>query len=380
MVDQNQIKISFPQQTGRLPLTFSLGQRFIANVRKSPHGLILEFGKNRLPARATTTLTDGDRLLLEVADIKQDLILRVIEHFGQQPALHQTLRQAIPRQGSAEQLIEAICRIRTQSLTDVAPNSFIRSLPTLQDLSRPGNFSQVYYNSGLFCEHKIASPTTPADLTNDVKVQLLRWIRQLRSTATPSNPIPMPAIANPTPSPVELSEAVTIKSGRDKARPNPHARPHLSETAQIQPSAEAFLQRITALQIRLALHEQTDWTLELPFRDAEGLGSTRLRIRSSSDPAQPEERAFTLDVTLQLPAAEPMYVALLLRGKTIDCAWWCPCARTTAALKSALPQFRQRLTENGFEQCRINIQQGWPNHDPTAPSAEIPPGMIHEQA
>ncbi|MCG5548618.1 flagellar hook-length control protein FliK [Halorhodospira halochloris] len=368
MVGLNQIQICFPQMTGRLPLTFSLGQRFIANVRKSPHGLVLVFGENRLPARAETAVADGDRLLLEVADIRQDLILRVVEHFGQRPALQQTLRQTIPRQGSVKQLIKSMAS--NLGTYDVAQSNFISSLPTLHSLQHPGSFSQAFYNSGLFCEHRIASTRTPEDLAKDHKAQLLRWIRAMRSD-TGSN------------------SSTNIRTSTRRATQAPSLEATPSQQDPILNSAEAFLARITALQTRLALNQQADWSLEIPLRDDNGLGSASLRIRwSSAETTQHTnetdsneiQRVFTVDASLDLPAAAPMYVALLLQGKSIDCAWWSTCAKTVAALQARIPQLRQKLAEQGLDQQRINVQQGWPNQDQTAPAVEIPAGMIHEQA
>lgn len=342
MGELEQVQITFPEATGRQSLTLSRGQRFVATVRRSPHGLILEFGEHRLPARAEMNVTDGDRLLFEVTDVRNELVLRRVDHFGQHPALQQALRHAVPRQGSAPLLAAAINAC--EQATEEVPSSFINALPSLTSLGQAGNFGSMFTNCGLFCEHRIATSNNPEQLRADLKVQLLRWMRWM-------------------------------------APQQPSCTATLSQPSAISSSAAAFLQRLTALQVRMALYQQEDdWTLEIPFRDDAGLGSARLRIRRTHDSsAPPGERALTLDANLQLYAAAPMYVVLFLRGKSIDCAWWSTCASTVQALREAVAQLRQRLIEQGFAQPRINIQHGWPNLDQTAPSSEIPPGMIYEQ-
>ncbi|WP_274519777.1 MULTISPECIES: flagellar hook-length control protein FliK [Halorhodospira] len=342
--------IRFPEASGRPDLPLRLGDTLEARARLTGAGLILILGAHRLPARADVPVADGDRLRLRVASVGHPLVLQVTDHLGPRPALQWTLRQALPRQATAESLVgdlrSALRRPLTNLDSHTACQEFQDAVPSARSLSSAAGIRETLAHAGLYLEARLARG---ADTGADLKGRLSAWLAALR----PRHP-----------------------EGGDRKRPTPEFPP--AERALLD-QLEAFFWRIQALQAHRALHTRgtRDWTLDIPVRQGDALHALRLRIRPAT--GADGGAAWTIEARLALERLGPVAVSLHLAGGRADLAWWAQQRVSAERLANALPKLEQRLRAAGLEPGAITCYHGWPAHDGTAPSSTATQGIIDEQ-
>ena len=343
--------IRFPEASGRPDLPLRLGDTLEARARLTNRGLILILGNHRLPARADVPVADGDRLRLRVAGLGHPLILQVTDHLGPRPALEWALRQALPRQDTAESLLGALRQTFRHRLMNSAMHSacqeFRDALPSTRALSSAAGVRQALTHAGTHLEARLARG---AETGRDLKGRLSAWLAALRRHHTEENGRPV--------------------------RPPGDGLP--AEPALLG-QLEAFFWRIQALQAHRALHAHgtPDWSLDIPVRQDGALHAVRLRIRPATGAAG--SAAWTIEARLALERLGPVAASVHLAGGRADLTWWAAQRDSAERLAGALPGVEQRLRAAGLEPGAITCYHGWPAHDSTAPASTATPGIIDEQ-
>ena len=343
------VTIRFPEASGRPDLPLRLGETFEARVRNGPSGLILEISEHRLPARADVDISEGDRLLLRVTDLGHPLILQIVGHLGPRPALQSALREALPRQTPAADLIETRLQPGAGQPPTTTPlradDPRLPTLPEMVELTTPTGLQRVVHHSGLFLEARLARGGA---INADLKAETARAVERLRAQAP-----------------------------RDPRHPGDDAS---AAAHPLLEALEGLLRRIEALQARLALEAATDreWALDLPVRDGESLHALRLRARPAA--GADCEAAWRLAVHLRLARLGPIYATLHLAGGRADITWWAWQRSSAEDIAAALPQLEERLVAAGLTPGAIICYHGWPTEDETAASREVARGIIDEQA
>ncbi|WP_041594983.1 flagellar hook-length control protein FliK [Halorhodospira halophila] len=341
--------IRFPEASGRPDLPLRLGDTLEGRARLTNAGLVLILGEHRLPARADVPVADGDRLRLRVAGVGHPLVLQVTHHLGPRPALQSTLRQAPPRQTTAESLVSSL---RTAARGTPSPitlhaacQNFWATLPSAQALSSASGVRTTLNRAGLCLEARLA---LGAETRDDLKGRLSAWIASLRRHH-PLDP---------------RHQAATDGAPAERA---------------LLQQLEAFFWRIQAIQAHRALHTRgtADWTFDLPVRDGDALHALRLRVRPAT--GAPGQAAWTIEARLTLERLGPVAASLHLADGRADLTWWAQDRSSAERLAGALPWLEERLRGAGLEPGAITCYHGWPAYDGTAPTTTATPGIIDEQ-
>lgn len=338
---------TLPVRGGAAP-AWRVGQVLAATVVSAPRQGLSDLRIGTLLVRAQTgalQLSPGQTLRLEVASLKEQPVLRLLNQMAADP-LNAALRNALPRQQplapllaslariagdarAARQLASGITRGITPEIARAAQDLFSR-LPAAATLGQAGGLREALRNSGLFLESKLAhtvgsaalpaGPLTPArtpDVGADFKANLIRLVQVLRENAATSTPAaqrgggaaPAAAATTPPVPPAALSAAAVAAlanarlpasaalHGDPGAPPRPGQPPQpqsvaaFARLAALEPlellrQSEGALARIQLNQLSSLTGERPtagDWLIELPVRRDGDIDLWGLRIGREPD-------------------------------------------------------------------------------------------------
>ena len=392
-----------------LTRNWRVGQILAATVTsRSPSGeATLRIGTQQVQAQAgNINLYAGQRLELQVVALGHVPALRLIKTDPPDP-VRVALRNALPCQRPLSHLFSQLAQLLTRPgnaspmVLEMARN-LIGRLPDYRQLSSTEGLRRTLCNSGLLLESRLASNSTPqADLTQDLKANLLRLIdalRNLAATITPARARPGSGLSRSSAAAQSSASAGTTKS--DSAPPQrilsgevrePAGRVLLA-AAGVQPlpsldlveHAESALARIRLNQLSSLNQDRSlsaEWLVEVPVRRGEQIDTWQLHLRrdgtGKQDNNKPAEDKWSAVLQFVLPNLGSMEVRVKLAGETISTAFVAETDATVPVLEKHLPHLRCRLEALGLKVMHLGCHQGASS---TAPSVAQRSSLLDEQA
>ncbi len=153
----------------------------------------LQLADRQVRVNSEVPLQTGTHLRLEVVETGPRTVLKQLATPASTPpqVAILSLREALPRQGSAAPLLSNLQHIASGTPDDLPPlprevtqlaHSIIQALTSKEALSRPGALKQALKDSGLFLEARLAAMPgrhTEVSLAQDFKAGLLKLARLL---------------------------------------------------------------------------------------------------------------------------------------------------------------------------------------------------------
>jgi len=221
---------------------------------QSPDGTVtLRLGTQLLEGRSDLPLRPGQSLTLQVTQTGTPLVLRIVPEAATAPApmtgraneasrdtvsargprlgpiaetatgtdgINRALRQALPRQGEIQPLLDGLVGAARGAPGSLLPpavaafaNRLLSRLPDIQTLVAPGALKQALRDSGLFLEAHLARNSAAPE--RDLKAMLLRLQGMLRNVAV--TPDRHDATGNSPPTPDGDTPAVVALQQRTDA-------------------------------------------------------------------------------------------------------------------------------------------------------------------
>lgn len=407
-----------PGHSGTAP-AWRVGQVLAAIVVASPRQGLSDLRIGTLLVRAQTgelQLAPGQTLRLEVASLKEQPVLRLLNQMAADP-LNAAMRNTLPRQQPLAPLLASLVRAAgdVQATRQLAPEivraaqELLGRLPAAAALGQAGGLREALRNSGLFLESKLAraatgtaqpagaaAPPRAPDIGTDFKAHLIRLIQVLRENAANSTPqaprggTAPPAAALPSPAtPAALSPAM-LAAVLANARPpaaagaygDPAAPPQRGQPPQPQAVAalgraaleplellrqsEGALARIQLNQLSSLTGERPtagDWLIELPVRrdgdiDLWGLRIGREPDRDGTGAAEGGAPGWAVTLAFELPGLGPMQARIALCGERVTAQFFSPSRDIAPLVRTHLPLLDARLRAAGLEVGELGCSEG----------------------
>lgn len=327
---------------------WAVGQLLRAVVdSQTPDGTItLRLGTQLLEGRSDLPLRPGQSLTLQVTQAGTPTVLRIVpETATGTDGINRALRQALPRQGEIQPLLDGLvgaARAPGPLPPAVAAfaNRLLSRLPDIQTLAVPGELKQALHDSGLFLEAHLARNSAAPE--RDLKAMLLQLQGILRNTAVAPNRHDLPGSTPPTP---ENADAQTV--------------------AALQHRTDAALARVVMNQIDSLPRDASATTplvVELPLRWNDQPGMLRLQIEPD-DAARHEENAtpgWSVWLSFEPGDLGPVHCRLQLRGERVSAVFWAERETTAALLEENLGQLESGFRQEGLTPRRLHCRTGKP--------------------
>ena len=363
----------------------------------------------QLLAETPQPLTLGQRLLLQVSQLGEKPILKVLSETETTPALlKQTatntplsepqlkaaLMQALPRQTSMTPLLANLSWINQQQSTAIALPQAIQAmakelfdkLPTKEKISTAEGIKQAIKDSGLFLENKLSeaaqTKSTP-ESGDDLKNLLLRLFSSVQkqpaggATQTPSQtaarptqgatpliPVPPPTMSGNRPQPQHQAEATLATLNNA-----------LNLIQELGKQTEGSIARTQLHQLAsLPTPDQNPavWSFELPIRNQEQVDLFHFVIeeyKGGKDGNDEPKHRWSVTIAFDLEALGPMYTRLQLENGKISTTFWADSFDTSTLITQNLPELAQRFKAAGLESSELRAFRGQP---PEAVNRDIP--------
>lgn len=413
-----------PPARGEAAPAWRVGQVLAATVVSAPQHGISDLRIGTLLVRAQTgelPLSPGQTLRLEVASLKEQPVLRLLDLVASNP-LTAAMRNTLPRQQPLAPLLASLARAAgdpaasrqlAPEVVHVARELFSR-LPAAASLGQAAGLREALRNSGLFLESKLArtaagaapaapsTPSRPPGAGADFKANLIRLVQVLRensANSTPSAPrsgatgpgpataTGLPAAAPAPPSPVTLGvipaharAAAAAGVQGDPAVPPLRGQPPQPQamatslarlSAALDPvellrQSEGALARIQLNQLSSLAHEgqaAAGWPIELPVRrdghvDLWSLSIRRDPDRGGTGAAEENTPGWSVTLAFELPGLGPMQARVALRGTRITAQFFSPVQTIPPLVRAHLPLLDARLRAAGLEVGELGCSDG----------------------
>lgn len=359
------------------PADWRLGTVLQALVLEQPDAGVaaLRIGGTSYGAQISFPVAKGERLLLEVAALDPQPILRAIRDPAAADVAGLALRQLLPRQGG---MGAALARIEALLATqpDHAPlppqvaaaaRQLLHSLPTREALATPAGLRAALTNSGILLEAKLLAGGAGADaaVVGDFKANLLRLAEALRM---------LPAVAGSAPA---LSPQTALQNAAPLLPPLRRVHPAAQAPIAIDPPSAGLLDaylgdleaEVNAALARLQLHQlaalpSTEdprqlWLLELPVRDRGATDVWQLRIEEEPQRKDPEAGCgWRVEMAVELPDLGALTAIVALRSGRVSISFWAEQAATAALFNAHLQLLEERLDAAGISAARLSCRPG----------------------
>lgn len=401
--------------------TWRVGQVLAATVVANPQPGQSELRIGNLLVRAQTgtlELTPGQNLRLEVASLKEQPVLKLLSLMQQDPVML-AVRDTLPRQQPLAPLFNALARLSagTAQTQDLAPaiarlaREIFNRLPDSGSIATANGLRQALRDSGLFLETKLAQASTAqpgvpkddprsAELTRDIKANLLRLVSVLRENAANSAPGTSrtggpptgatPAATSGTAPTAQLAAALASAAAprAPLTAPSPDADAPLQRgqpplppvaaarlanaqelaltTRELQRQAEGALARVQLNQLSSLPQERQagmEWLIELPVRREQETDIWNLRISRDPDRAQGRDAAeqapgWSVMLAFDLPGIGAMQTRVNLRGEQISAQFFSQTAGVLPLVMEHLPVLQARLRQAGLQVDELSCHHG----------------------
>lgn len=430
------IAVATPTRGDTTLATWRVGQVLAATVVSSPQPGRAELRIGNLQVAAQTgnlQLTPGQALRLEVASLKEVPVLKLLGVLQQNP-VNQAVRDALPRQQPLAPLLGMLARIGAggQLPPEIArlAQELMARLPNPASVGNPTGLRQALRDSGLFLEAKLARAAPPqtaaapggnpasakaAELSGDLKANLLRLVQALRNNAansapagarpaagtpgapaaaTPGTPVlptaPLPAAAlavSRLPPGTLLDPGAPLQRGQPPLPPVAAAQfARLQEQAmnrgELLRQAEGALARVQLNQLSSLPQERAqpaEWLIEMPVRrdgetDVWGLRISRDPEREGGRDAEraPDDGpGWTVMLAFDLPGIGPMQSRISLRGECVSAQFFSRQQGILPLVAEHLPLLQARLQQAGLRVSELTCHHGQIPAPAVAPKTRI---------
>ncbi len=314
---------------------------------QSPDGTVtLRLGTQLLEGRSDLPLRPGQSLTLQVAQTGTPVVLRIVpETATAADGINRALRQALPRQGEIQPLLDGLVgAARAPGLLPPAvaafANRLLSSLPDIQTLVVPGELKQALHDSGLFLEAHLARDSAPPE--RDLKAMLLQLQGMLRNVAATPVRHDLPSSVPPTP---DNADTQTV--------------------AALQHRTDAALARVVMNQIDSLPRDASTATplvVELPLRWNDQPAMLRLHIEPDDTTRHEKNATPGWSVWLSLEPGDlgPVHCRLQLRGEQVSATFWAEHETTAALFQENLEKLGLGFQQEGLTPRLLHCQTGKP--------------------
>lgn len=364
------------------------GQTVRATVLGVEGGRVsLRIGNQTLQMNAPVALQQGQQLELQVQQLRDLLVLRMIGAPRLADLVANGVRQALPQQGGLPPLLanlQALARGEAPMPTPRELNQlagrFLQQLPQLQGMLSEQGVRQAIQESGLFLEAKLAQtvraggePSGP--LGQDMKTALLRLLTGLRSLEAAGAPREGSARAPGAPPPPTGDPSLTANRPppplpNAPLRAQPPVQSNLGAMGDFQELRSELMRQTQSALARVQLGQlssvRTDpeanpqWMLEMPIRNGDAVDMVQVRIESrGAKRARKGGKSWTVSLALDLGKLGPMEAKVTLgEDESISTLFWSEREAATEALSRNMPLLQRNLTDCGLKVGRLGARTG----------------------
>lgn len=347
-VDGPRLTLAPGSAAGQAGSTWKVGQLLQAIVdARLPDGTVtLRVGTLLIEGHSDLPLRPGQLLALQVAQSGSPTVLRIVpETAAETDGINRALRQALPRQGQIQPLLDALAGLTrgpgppSPALATLAGRLLSR-LPDIQTLTVPGEFKQALRDSGAFLEARLARGDAPASDFKAMLLQLQALLRDAPSSAAAPRDIPEDIPSSPDGT--EPPPVVALRHGIDAA------------LARLVVNQIDSLPRDTSMAAPLVI--------ELPLWWNGRPGMLRMRIEPDDAARHEENAAPGWSVWLSLEPGElgPVHCRLQLRGEQVSAGFWAERETTAALFRENLGKLESGFQQEGLTPRHMHCQAGKP--------------------
>lgn len=417
-------KLSLPQaqQVQQTLQTLKIGQLLdavVAGYTRDNH-VQLKLNGQTIQARAELPLTPGERLQLQVTNIKDTITLKLVQRDPAQSVIQQTMRQALPVQAQNSQLlsnIQFLKQVDGQQLLQQLPKptqqllqQFVEAVPSLKSLGSTPTLVRAINQSGVFLENQLlAHSQNPQQVKqSDIKALLTQLIRafeqhipaaQQRTTTAnlPTSPNQYPvtntAPQNQTaphaqqPSSQQATQQNTAQTQLPikGALPLPQAKtaPTLTGSSPFESLVQEITQQLKSVLARVQLHQvasmpteaqpQPTWLLEVPFQHQGELSTMQLLIeqQAKNEGEQEEKAIWSITLAMDFDQLGAMQAKVSLLSANINVEFWFENKESWQTIQKELPQLQDMLTQQGLQINQLEVHHGLIEDFPHPPDAHL---------
>lgn len=314
---------------------------------QSPGGTVtLRLGTQLLEGRSDLPLRPGQILTLQVTQTGTPVALRIVpETATGTVSINRALRQALPRQGEIQPLLDGL--VGTARAPGPLPlavaafaNRLLSRLPDIQTLAAPGELKQALHDSGLFLEAHLARNNAAPE--RDLKAMLLQLQGILRNT---------------TVAPDRHDPSGNIPPTQDNA--------DAQTVAALQHRTDAALARVVMNQIDSLPRNASATTplvVELPLRWNDQPGMLRLQIEPDDAARHQENTTPGWSVWLSFEPGDlgPVHCRLQLRGEQVSATFWAEREATADLFQENLGKLESGFQHDGLTPQLLRCHTGKP--------------------
>ncbi len=360
----------------------------------------LQIGTAEIIARTQTSLTQGQRIVLDVVKTGPLPELRLLQQYSVRDIQSSALRTILPRQiplqdlfRSLQHVHKAITRISIPSGGDKPLPSRATAVPDrptaaparqkvsaeviqlLRNMADSGSIQkssdrigpellnrvatvigsnassgkppspallrQLFFDSGIFLEPKLIAGQPPG---NDLKATLLLLLLQLRTTlAQHERPAPLP----------------NGQGGEQQNQPQQQDSAITKLLNLLLRQTEGGLARIQLNQLNSLPSEdgsKVAWHFELPLRNADGFDSFKIQLERESNHEIDAQHRWRININFDLPPLGPVQAQISLQGEEVSTLFMTEAKESAELINRHLPTLDQAFTQAGLNVGNLAAQ------------------------
>ncbi|MFT4582253.1 MAG: hypothetical protein ACI915_002537 [Gammaproteobacteria bacterium] len=388
---------------------WTVGQLFDAQVLARHGTNSVEIRVNGATVRAATTLQlqPGDKLKLEVAQLRPHVLLSQVRSGATLPAdpIRLALNQSLPKQHSLTPLLEAL---RYDSLKITSPNNrsdlpaaekaasggqtasrpdgterelpravkavarnLLQLIPMLSSARNPRLLAQTIQRAGVFFEasaHKQIANGLIAMPEGDIKLELLRLRAALAKSSdqAPSGKtsgaigVLVTSVNKPISPTVSNLTNVTYVQDRSEA-PSDRTNPESTTLSRLARMTDGAIAKIETNQL-MALNSRVDgelaFRLDIPIDVGGSYKSLEIRITQQDNGGTDEtEKTTTIAIEIPLTEASVLRAVVSQSVKGLVIRLWSPDALVRQSIVSESDRLVENLRAGGIQKVTVTLRE-----------------------
>lgn len=319
--------------------------------------VLININGQNINAKTAHHFSPGELLQVKVLALGDETLLRILPQPLNQTILQAALRQALPRQASANQLLQTLQQLQQHpQLPANLAQQIKHLLAQITPLTQlPQQLSQAVHHAGLFWESHLLNwrkEQGSQSILRDFKGNCLKLFAELNSntaTSHPSapnhSPLPLPG-AKPQPLPMALA--------LDLSQLNANQIQQV-----LHDQIDQVLARITAQQINHLQQPDGQYQilLDLPVKTPQGTEVIPIQIsHHAATPIHPA--SWVIACAVNLPRLGEIQAHLRLTGQQLDVRMNASQTETVALLGQLQPEISQQFKHLGLTFGHYLVQQG----------------------
>lgn len=213
---------------------YKIGQVFKAVVLSTvtENKLILKIDNQKLEANTKHPFFPGEELKVKVQESKDNIVLKVQSRQLSQSIINQSLKEVLPKEKPAGNLLNALSLITTDKAmpTKIPPEitkelqKLLEGIPDKNKIKTPEGLKKAIQQSGIFLEKHLANQQKN-HLANDMKANWLSLMKKIdiwQAKINQQNQLPQPINSdkvNTPPLPQPTNQSMTTKANPPALKP-----------------------------------------------------------------------------------------------------------------------------------------------------------------